>query len=62
MLTTGCLSGESAGHAESPGPSGWVIPGDAAPGRLLSFMERTTTRAVSINDPHWRAVKVRFYL
>ncbi len=49
--------GESAGHAESPGPSGWVIPGDAAPGRLLSFMERTS-RNVSVNDPHWRAVKV----
>ena len=59
-LTADISTGESAGHAESPGPSGWVIPGDAAPGRLLSFMERTnrSNRAVSINDPHWRAVKV----
>ena len=45
------FASETSMRAESPGPAGWVIPGDAAPGRLLSFVS-------SHVSPNWRSIRV----
>ena len=46
------FASETSMRAENPGPAGWVIPGDAAPGRLLSFVSSAVA-------PNWRSVRVR---